>query len=162
MSLNRRSVLQALAMLATSNALIPSRTRAAAPMRIGVIGAGSLGGTVGSLWVRAGHEVLFSSRHPEELRSMTQRSVRVLPPAPRSRLRSSGRSSCSRFPTVHCPTSAVSSRRVCAGRLCSIPVILPHRARTRSRAKPKLMESGQPRRSICRERGWCAMQVASP
>jgi predicted dinucleotide-binding enzyme len=36
-------------------------------MRIGVIGAGSLGGTVGRLWVQAGHEVLFSSRHPEEL-----------------------------------------------------------------------------------------------
>jgi hypothetical protein len=37
------------------------------PMRIGVIGAGSLGGTVGSGLVKAGHEVKFSSRHPEEL-----------------------------------------------------------------------------------------------
>ncbi|MFP2958464.1 NAD(P)-binding domain-containing protein [Myxococcus sp. 1LA] len=41
-------------------------------MRIGVIGAGWLGGTVGRLWVKAGHEVLFSSRHPEELVSMAQ------------------------------------------------------------------------------------------
>jgi hypothetical protein len=32
------------------------------PMRIGVIGAGSLGGTVGSVLVKAGHEVKFSSR----------------------------------------------------------------------------------------------------
>jgi predicted dinucleotide-binding enzyme len=41
-------------------------------MRIGVIGAGSLGGTVGSVLVKAGHEVKFSSRHPEELVSMTR------------------------------------------------------------------------------------------
>jgi 8-hydroxy-5-deazaflavin:NADPH oxidoreductase len=42
------------------------------PAHIGVIGAGSLGGTVGGLWVKSGHEVLFSSRHPEELVSMTK------------------------------------------------------------------------------------------
>src|SRR5258707_5420130 len=39
-------------------------------LRIGIIGSGSLGGTVGKLWVRAGHEVMFSSRHPDELSSM--------------------------------------------------------------------------------------------
>jgi predicted dinucleotide-binding enzyme len=39
----------------------------ATPMRIGVIGAGALGGTVGRVLVKAGHEVKFSSRHPEEL-----------------------------------------------------------------------------------------------
>ena len=38
-------------------------------MRIGVIGAGWLGGTVGRQWVKAGHEVLFSSRHPERLKN---------------------------------------------------------------------------------------------
>src|SRR5438067_8827287 len=41
-------------------------------MRIGVIGAGSLGGTVGRLWVETGHEVMFSSRHPEELASIVR------------------------------------------------------------------------------------------
>lgn len=41
-------------------------------MRIGVIGAGWLGGTVGRQWVRAGHEVLFSSRHPERLKNLPQ------------------------------------------------------------------------------------------
>lgn len=44
----------------------------AKPMRIGVIGAGSLGGTVGSVLVRAGHEVKFSSRHPDELTAMAR------------------------------------------------------------------------------------------
>jgi predicted dinucleotide-binding enzyme len=43
---------------------------AAAKMKIGVVGSGRLGGTVGSLWVKAGHPVLFSSRHPEQLKDM--------------------------------------------------------------------------------------------
>ncbi|MER3476596.1 MAG: hypothetical protein C4287_08660, partial [Leptolyngbya sp. ERB_1_2] len=36
-------------------------------MRIGVIGAGGIGGTIGTLWAKAGHEVFFSSRNPEKL-----------------------------------------------------------------------------------------------
>ncbi|MFK7927038.1 MAG: NADPH-dependent F420 reductase [Myxococcota bacterium] len=36
-------------------------------MRIGIIGAGNVGGTVGTLLADAGHEVLLSSRHPEQL-----------------------------------------------------------------------------------------------
>ncbi len=39
-------------------------------LRIGVIGSGHIGGTIGSLWIKAGHPVLFSSRHPDELNSM--------------------------------------------------------------------------------------------
>jgi predicted dinucleotide-binding enzyme len=49
-------------------------TRGAQPaklMRIGVIGAGTLGGTVGRVLVQAGHEVKFSSRHPEEVTFIT-------------------------------------------------------------------------------------------
>lgn len=37
---------------------------------IGTIGAGHIGGTIGGLWVKAGHPVMFSSRHPEELSDM--------------------------------------------------------------------------------------------
>jgi predicted dinucleotide-binding enzyme len=33
-------------------------------MKIGFIGSGHVGGTLGKLWARGGHEVLFSSRHP--------------------------------------------------------------------------------------------------
>jgi 8-hydroxy-5-deazaflavin:NADPH oxidoreductase len=72
MPLSRRSVLGTLAAFASLPALVPGKGRAAEPMRIGVIGAGSLGGTVGRLWVQARHEVLFSSRHPDELVSMTR------------------------------------------------------------------------------------------
>lgn len=38
--------------------------------RIGVIGSGRIGGTIGGLWVKAGHPVMFSSRHPESLKPM--------------------------------------------------------------------------------------------
>jgi hypothetical protein len=33
-------------------------------LKISVIGAGNVGGTLGTLWVKAGHSVMFSSRHP--------------------------------------------------------------------------------------------------
>ena len=38
-------------------------------MRIGVIGTGKIGATIGGLWVKAGHEVCFGSRTPDRLRS---------------------------------------------------------------------------------------------
>jgi len=40
------------------------------PSRIGVIGSGHIGGTIGGLWIKKSHPVLFSSRHPEELKDM--------------------------------------------------------------------------------------------
>jgi len=42
----------------------------ASKMPIGVIGAGRIGGTIGGLWVKAGHPVFFSSRHPDELKDL--------------------------------------------------------------------------------------------
>ncbi len=59
---------------AISPVIVPRAARAqpAAPAkaRIGIIGSGHIGSTVGTLWVQAGHPVLFSSRHPEQLKSM--------------------------------------------------------------------------------------------
>ncbi|GAB3396267.1 NADPH-dependent F420 reductase [Azotobacter armeniacus] len=72
MTLSRRSLLKSLGVMAILPWMLPHLARAAPAMRIGVIGAGSLGGTVGRLWVKAGHEVMFSSRHPEELESMAR------------------------------------------------------------------------------------------
>ncbi len=48
-------------------ATAPQTTR---PMKIGIIGAGAQGGSIGLLWAKAGHEVFFSSRHPEELKAL--------------------------------------------------------------------------------------------
>jgi 8-hydroxy-5-deazaflavin:NADPH oxidoreductase len=44
-----------------------------AGVKIGIIGAGRIGGALGEHWVRAGHEVLLSSRHPEKLRPLADR-----------------------------------------------------------------------------------------
>ena len=38
------------------------------PMKIGVIGSGRIGSTIGGLWVKAGHEVMFSDRDPEQVK----------------------------------------------------------------------------------------------
>ncbi|MCY1031608.1 NADPH-dependent F420 reductase [Corallococcus sp. BB11-1] len=74
MPISRRSILGTFAALASLPVLgqVKEAKKQAKPMRIGVIGAGWLGGAVGQVWVRAGHEVLFSSRHPDELVSMTR------------------------------------------------------------------------------------------
>ncbi|MDR6860899.1 NADPH-dependent F420 reductase [Variovorax guangxiensis] len=70
---SRRCILNALGALSAMPWLIPAnRAFAAAPTRIGVIGAGWLGGTVGRLWVKAGHEVMFSSRNPDKLEAMAR------------------------------------------------------------------------------------------
>ena len=71
-SIDRRS-----ALLGASGALMLGLWPARAPAqtgggkaKIGVIGSGKIGGTIGGLWVKVGHPVLFSSRHPEELKDM--------------------------------------------------------------------------------------------
>lgn len=41
-------------------------------MIIGIIGSGNIGGNLGKHWAKAGHQVLFSSRHPEKLNSLVK------------------------------------------------------------------------------------------
>lgn len=70
---DRRVVLAAGSALILGAALWPMRSLAQGTdgkLRIGVIGSGKIGGTIGGLWVKAGHLVLFSSRHPEELKGL--------------------------------------------------------------------------------------------
>jgi 8-hydroxy-5-deazaflavin:NADPH oxidoreductase len=42
----------------------------AAPLKIGMIGSGREGGALGKLFAKAGHPVMFSSRHPETLKDL--------------------------------------------------------------------------------------------
>jgi hypothetical protein len=42
-------------------------------MRIGIIGAGMIGGTLAALWTKAGHDVMVSSRHPGSLAPLVAR-----------------------------------------------------------------------------------------
>ena len=70
---DRRVVLAAGSALIFGAALWPMHSLAQGTdgkLRIGVIGSGKIGGTIGGLWVKAGHSVLFSSRHPEELKDL--------------------------------------------------------------------------------------------
>ncbi|HUW34269.1 MAG TPA: NAD(P)-binding domain-containing protein, partial [Planctomycetota bacterium] len=34
-------------------------------MKIGIIGCGKVGGTLGKRWAHKGHDVIFGSRHPD-------------------------------------------------------------------------------------------------
>ena len=65
MPLDRRTLLVALAGL-------PLAARAQSPSKIGIIGSGRIGGTVGTLWAKAGHPVLFASRRPEDLAKVVE------------------------------------------------------------------------------------------
>ena len=72
MTVDRRALLGAGGFLAMTTILRPARLLAqgSSPTRIGIIGSGNIGGTIGGLWVKKGHSVFFSSRHPEELKDM--------------------------------------------------------------------------------------------
>ncbi len=63
----RRDVLR-LGLLA---AAFPHQGFAAAPtLKIATVGAGRMGSALGGLFIKAGHPVMFSTRHPEELKDM--------------------------------------------------------------------------------------------
>ena len=62
--MQRRTFLLALA----ASAMIPPAFAQGKPMKIGVIGSGRIGSTIGGLWVKAGHEVMFSDRDPDQVK----------------------------------------------------------------------------------------------
>jgi predicted dinucleotide-binding enzyme len=74
---SRRALLGAAAALILQAVLQPvtasAQTATGSRMKIGVIGSGKIGGTIGGLWIKAGHQVFFSSRHPEELQDLVSR-----------------------------------------------------------------------------------------
>jgi 8-hydroxy-5-deazaflavin:NADPH oxidoreductase len=73
----RRALLGTVGMLILQTVLQPTtawgQTSSGSKMKIGIIGAGHIGGTIGELWAKAGHPVFFSSRHPEQLKDLVAR-----------------------------------------------------------------------------------------
>jgi 8-hydroxy-5-deazaflavin:NADPH oxidoreductase len=70
---NRRAVLAAGGAFMLGAALSPLAARGqgtGAKIPIGTIGAGKIGSTIGGLWIKDGHKVFFSDRHPEELKGL--------------------------------------------------------------------------------------------
>src|SRR5262247_2192393 len=52
--------------------LAGAQAPAGGPLKIGMIGAGREGGALGTLFVKANHPVMFSSRHPEDLKGLVE------------------------------------------------------------------------------------------
>jgi hypothetical protein len=68
--IGRRKLLQAIGVM-LAGAVLPAPALAqAGALRIGIIGTGRIGGALATHWTNAGHEVLMSSRHPEELKEL--------------------------------------------------------------------------------------------
>jgi len=77
--LGHRALLRVIAVLAilaaaTFSALAQTASAQPAisstPLKIGVIGAGREGGALGTEFAKAGHQIMFSSRHPEQLHEL--------------------------------------------------------------------------------------------
>src|SRR5512143_287724 len=71
--LSRRVLLLAAATFAVGAVTFGGGTvEAQEPLKIGIIGTGKIGGALARHWVKAGHEVFVSSRHPEELADLVK------------------------------------------------------------------------------------------
>jgi len=62
-------VLGLAALFATAGTPVP---KTAHPLKIGIIGAGEIGGALARHWGAAGHQLMISSRHPEELQALAK------------------------------------------------------------------------------------------
>lgn len=62
----------ALALLASGQASLAARSHPTRALKIGIVGTGHIGGTLASLWAKAGYEITISSRHPEELQTLAR------------------------------------------------------------------------------------------
>jgi predicted dinucleotide-binding enzyme len=68
----RQFVVLLAAVLAVSAAALPAWAQS--KPKIGIIGSGKQGGALGVLFAKAGYPVLFSSRHPEELKDVVAKA----------------------------------------------------------------------------------------
>ena len=59
--------------LTARSARATGQTATAPPLKIGSVGAGRMGSALGALFIKAGHPVMFSSRHPENLKELATR-----------------------------------------------------------------------------------------
>jgi hypothetical protein len=64
--------LSAVAILIAGNVGAAATPSSGQPLKIGVIGTGKIGSALATLWARAGHQLVISSRHPDELQDLAQ------------------------------------------------------------------------------------------
>jgi len=77
--MNRRAFLLAVSVAAAFPAFAQKK-----PMKIGVIGSGRIGSTIGGLWAKAGHEVMFSDRDPEQAKRAAEAAAAASKTSPRT------------------------------------------------------------------------------
>lgn len=77
--MNARNALRALLLCAavlcvplSSSAQDAGTPDAKRPLKIGIVGTGNIGGALATHWAKAGHELVISSRHPEELQDLAK------------------------------------------------------------------------------------------
>ena len=105
MKQNRRGFLM-VAGAAVAVGALPLPALAARKTKIGIVGSGRVGSALGAAWVKAGHEVMFSSLNIEDdesARRPARGECACRNAAGRRGLRRSGRRS--RCPTAPCPRS---------------------------------------------------------
>jgi len=84
--MNARTFLRALlcaAVFCVATSASAAEATKGAPLKIGIVGTGNIGSALAKHWARAGHELVISSRHPEELQSLAKSlgpKVRVATP----------------------------------------------------------------------------------
>ena len=131
-------------------------------MKIGVIGAGHIGGTIGGLWIKAGHPVFFSSRHPEELQDLVSRLGPLAQAGTVDQAIAFGD-----VVFIAVPYGALPQIGKDYGKSFSGKIVLDadNAVASRDGAIADEVERdgiGVTRRNICRARGWCAPSTRSP
>jgi len=81
--MNRRAFLLAVGATASFAAAFKALAQKK-PMKIGVIGSGRIGSTIGGLWAKAGHEVMFSDRDPEQAKRAAEAAAAASKTSPRT------------------------------------------------------------------------------
>ena len=66
------TLIAALLPLAAPAADTAASYKTAHPLKIGIIGTGDIGGALARHWAAAGHQLLISSRHPEQLQALAK------------------------------------------------------------------------------------------
>ena len=72
MNLDRRDVLKVGGAVLVFG-ILPRRAADAGNVKIGIVGSGRVGSAIGGVWVKAGHEVMFSSRNIEHDKALAAR-----------------------------------------------------------------------------------------
>jgi hypothetical protein len=130
-------------------------------LRIGVIGSGHFGGTIGRLWVKSVHPVLFSSRHPEELKELVAELGPLAHNGTVAQAILFGEALLVAVPYGALPPLGKDYADALVGKIALDACTPCPPATAPSRKRWNATESALPRRNICRGRGWCAPSTRS-